>query len=125
LGSGDGRIVFLASLEFGTFSFGIECNKELHYTSVHTRRSLNLVDKVYLIKDDIFNIDLRQADIVTMYLTPTGNEKIRPKLENELKKGARVVTHDFSISGWEEVEKKIIRNKNRKHVLFKYIWKGN
>ena len=70
-------------------------------------RELGLQDRIKIINDDLFNVSLTDADVVYLYLTTSANEKVRPKLEAELKRGARVVSHDYKITGWEpaKVEK--------------------
>ena len=65
-----------------------------------------LVDKVTIMNSSMFDVNLSSADVVYLYLTTSANEKIRPKLESDLKKGVRVVSHDYEIIGWrpEKVE---------------------
>ena len=65
-----------------------------------------LTDRVTIVNSDMFNVNLTSADVVYLYLTTSANEKIRPKLESDLKKGTRVVSHDYEIIGWrpEKVE---------------------
>jgi hypothetical protein len=63
-----------------------------------------LQDRVTIVNGDIFNVDLTSADVVFLYLTTSANEKIKPKLEAELKKGVRVVSHDYEIVGWKPVK---------------------
>ena len=66
----------------------------------------NLTDRVTIVNGDMFTVNLTSADVVFLYLTTSANEKIRPKLETELRKGVRVVSHDYEIVGWkpEKVE---------------------
>lgn len=59
-----------------------------------------LEDRVTIINDDMFNMNLTAADVVYLYLTTSANEKIKPKLELDLKKDARIVSHDYEIVGW-------------------------
>jgi hypothetical protein len=65
-----------------------------------------LADRVTIVNGDMFSVDLMSADVVFLYLTTSANEKIRPKMEQELKKGVRIVSHDYEIIGWkpEKVE---------------------
>jgi hypothetical protein len=65
---------------------------------------------------------LSQADVVTMYLTTGANEKVRPKLEQELEAGARIVTHDFSIPGWSQERNLKFREGYRSHTIYLYRW---
>ena len=65
-----------------------------------------LDDRVTIVNGDMFNVNMSAADVVYLYLTTSANEKIRPKLESDLKKGTRVVSHDYEIIGWrpEKIE---------------------
>jgi hypothetical protein len=71
--------------------------------SVHEQ---NLQNRITIVNGDMFNVDLTSADVVFLYLTTSANEKVRPKLEAQLKHGVRVVSHDYEIVGWkpEKVE---------------------
>lgn len=123
LGSGDGRIVIMAAQEFGASGVGIELNKRLLNEAIRKGEELRLGDRVKFINDNLFNVDLNPADVVTMYLTTGANEKVRPKMERELRTGARVVTHDFSIPGWEEAKNLRFREEYRTHTIFLYRWR--
>ncbi len=101
LGSGDGRTVIMAAQEFGAIGVGIELREDLVKQSLKKIAQLKLEDRVKIIHANIFDVDLSPADVVYMYLTTSANEKVRPKLEAELKKGARVVSHDYEITGWK------------------------
>ena len=101
LGSGDGRTVIMAAQEFGAIGVGIELREDLVKQSLKKIAQLKLEDRVKIIHANIFDVDLSPADVVYMYLTTSANEKVRPKLEAELKKGARVVSHDYEIVGWK------------------------
>jgi predicted RNA methylase len=101
LGSGDGRVVIMAAQDFGARAIGIELRDDL-VTKAHERIfELGLDGKVKIVKSDLFDADLSQADVVTLYLTTSANEKVKPKLESELKRGARVVSHDYEVLGWK------------------------
>jgi len=56
------------------------------------------------VNGDMFNVDLTSADVIFLYLTTSANEKVKPKLETELKPGVRVVSHDYEIVGWKPVK---------------------
>lgn len=101
LGAGDGRPVIIAAKEFGAFAIGIELREDLAKQAMKKIIELGLQDKVKIIHDDLFNVNIGMADVVYLYLTTSANEKVRPKLEAELKKGARVVSHDYEIIGWK------------------------
>jgi cyclopropane fatty-acyl-phospholipid synthase-like methyltransferase len=121
LGCGDGRIVITAAEEFGAKGVGVDINKRLVQEARKKVKSLDLADDVQIIHGSIFDIDLRPADVVTMYLTTGANEKVRPKLEQELKSGARVVTHDFSIPSWQNARNLKFKEGYRSHTIHIYV----
>jgi predicted RNA methylase len=105
LGCGDGRIIISAAKEYGIKSVGIEKNSFLAWVCRRKIKKNNLEDKVKVIQDDIFNQDLSKATIVVMYLTQKLNDKLKPKLEKELKKGTRVISASHVFKGWKEIKK--------------------
>jgi len=120
LGSGDGRIVITAAKEFNLRSIGIEIREDLFKRAITEIKRLNLSDRIKVINEDFFNVDISDADIVTLYLTTSANEKLRPKLEKELKSGTRVVSHDYEIRGW--VPSKIVKDDPIGHTIYFYIF---
>ncbi len=122
LGSGDGRIVIMAAQEFGARGVGVEMNRRLIDEAIEKMQELGLSDRVRFIHGNIFSVDLSPADVVTMYLTTGANEKVRPKLEKELKLGARIVSHDFYIPGWENSTNFKFNEGYRTHNIYLYEW---
>ncbi len=120
LGSGDGRIVLMAAKEFGANSYGVEHKFSLIEESRIKAEELGISDNVQFIQDNIFNPHLGDADVVTIYLTIRSNERIRPKLERELKVGARVVSHNFPIIKWKPNKISRIIDANQVHTLYLY-----
>jgi predicted O-methyltransferase YrrM len=104
LGAGDGRSVIMAAQEYGAKAVGIELREDLAKRALSTIAELGIEDKAQILQADFFNIDLRSADVVFLYLTTSANEKVKPKLESELKPGARVVSHDYEILGWKPIK---------------------
>ena len=100
LGAGDGRIVMMAAKTFGARGVGVELREDLAKKAMSTIQDNQLADRVTIVNGDMFGVNLTAADVVFLYLTTSANEKIRPKLEQELKKGVRVVSHDYEIIGW-------------------------
>ena len=100
LGAGDGRPVVIATQEFGARAVGIELRQDLAKQALQRISELGLQDRATIVNDDVFKVDLKRADVVYLYLTTSANDKVKPKLEAELKSGARVVSHDYEIVGW-------------------------
>ena len=123
LGCGDGRIVVMAAQEFGAKTFGVELNKGRYSECVKKIHELHLENQANIIHDDLLKVDLSEADVVTLYLLTSANEKVKPNLELYLKKGARVVSHDFEMPGWKYVKVREIKeteNNNYSHTLYLY-----
>jgi tRNA A58 N-methylase Trm61 len=100
MGSGDGRTVITAAKTFGARGVGIELREDLAKKAMCNIHENGLDDRITIMNADMFNVNLTSADVVYLYLTTSANEKIKPKLESDLKKGARVVSHDYEIIGW-------------------------
>ena len=101
LGAGDGRAVIMAAKDFGARAVGVELREDLVKKALSTVYENNLQDRVTIVNGDIFKVDLTSADVIFLYLTTSANEKVKPKLETELKPGVRVVSHDYEIVGWK------------------------
>jgi cyclopropane fatty-acyl-phospholipid synthase-like methyltransferase len=125
LGCGDGRIVLMAAKEFGAKAVGVDLNKMLISEADGKARELGLDDSARFIQGNMFDVDLEPADVVTMYLLTSANERLRPKLESELRPGARVVTHDFPVINWRYQSRVNYDGETGRHVLFLYICRGN
>jgi tRNA A58 N-methylase Trm61 len=117
LGAGDGRLVIMAAQETQASSVGVEMRDDLIERARSEIKRLNLEARVKMIHDDFFNVDLGPADVVTLYLTTSGNERLRPKLERELKKGARVISHDFKIGSWKP---SVVYSELLGHTIYAY-----
>jgi Cyclopropane fatty acid synthase and related methyltransferases len=122
LGSGDGRIVIMAAKKFKANATGVEFDPDLWAQSTEKIKSLGLQKTANIIHGDILKQDYSSADLITVYLLPTSNDKVRPLLEKQLKKGARVVSHDFEFSGWkpDKVEHIDDDGEGRSHTLYLY-----
>lgn len=103
LGCGDGRLIILAAKDVGAKSTGIELREDLVERARTEIKRFNLEDKVKVIQGNFFDVNISDANVVTLYLTSSANERLRPKLEAELKPGACVVSHDFKVPGWKPV----------------------
>ena len=104
LGAGDGRTVMMAAKSFGARAVGVELREDLAKKALSTIHNNGLADRVTIVNGDMFTVNLTSADVIFLYLTTSANEKIKPKLETELKKGVRIVSHDYEIVGWKPVK---------------------
>lgn len=104
LGCGDGRVVIMAAQEFGARGVGVEMREDLAKQATQKVSELGLDGRVKIINGDMFKVDLSQANVVSLYLTTSANDKVKPKLEAELKPGTRVVSHDYEIIGWKPIK---------------------
>lgn len=117
LGCGDGRILIAAVKDFGVErAIGYEMRKDLYKQTLNDIKKQNLEDNITLINDDLLKADLSQATVITLYLTTSGNERLKPKLEKETKNRSRIVSHDFSITGWRPSMKEEFSS----HIIYLY-----
>ena len=100
LGSGDGRIPITAAKKFGTRGLGIDIDPERVKEANENLKNSGVGDKVRFIQGDLFQQDLSQATVITLYLLPALNLKLRPTLL-KLKPGTRIVSHDFDMGDWK------------------------
>jgi ribosomal protein L11 methylase PrmA len=100
LGCGDGDLLTVAAVEFGARAVGVEIQDKLIKYARRRIRDMGLKDQIKLIKDNFFKVDIDEADVVALYLTPFILEKLKLKLETELKPGARIVVYKYPVEGW-------------------------
>ncbi|WP_262248990.1 SAM-dependent methyltransferase [Parapedobacter soli] len=101
LGCGDGRIVITAAAKFGATGVGVDLNPERIKEANANAAAAGVTDKVTFVLGDLFEFDFSKANVVTMYLLPSVNLALRPKLQKELKPGSRIVSHDFDMGDWK------------------------
>lgn len=101
LGSGDGRIVITAAKRLGTRGVGIDIDPQRVREARAAARKAGVADRVTFLQQDLFESDFREASVVTLYLLPELNLKLRPTLLNDLRPGTRVVSHGFDMGDWE------------------------
>ena len=99
LGAGDGKIAIAAAKKFGAKSMGVEYNPDMVELSKRNAEKAGLAGKANFMKADLFESDFSQATVITMYLLPTINMKLRPKIL-DLKPGTRIVSHAFTMDDW-------------------------
>ena len=100
LGSGDGRIVLTAAKLYGASGFGVEIQDALVVKSNASAREAGLANRVRFLTQDLFQTDISQATVLTMYLLPDTVNMLSDKLMAELRPGARVLSHDYPLAGW-------------------------
>jgi predicted RNA methylase len=122
LGSGDGRIVITAARKYKARATGVEFDPSLAKQSTERIKTLGLASLANIIQGDLLLQDYSSADLITVYLLPVGNEKVTPMLEKQLKKGARIVAHDFEFTAWKPVKIVDIDDdgEGRSHRLYLY-----
>jgi protein-L-isoaspartate O-methyltransferase len=120
LGSGDGRILITAVQRFHAKAVGIEISDALVESTTERIQRLGLQNDARVVHADFLTVDLGPADVVTMYLATDTNEMVRPNLEKYLKRGARVVSHDYAVPGWKPklVDKDL--KEARGHIIYLY-----
>ncbi|WP_164007210.1 SAM-dependent methyltransferase [Pyxidicoccus trucidator] len=102
LGSGDGRIVISAVREHGASrAVGVDINPERITEANENARRAKVEDQVEFRQGDLFDADISDATVVTLYLLPSVNERLKPKLLSELKPGTRIVSHGFDMGDWK------------------------
>jgi protein-L-isoaspartate O-methyltransferase len=122
LGSGDGRIVIMAAQKFGAVATGVELDEDLVKRSRDEIRRLGIGKKANIIHGDILKQDYSSANLITVYLLPISNERVKPILEKQLKPGTRLVAHDFTIPDWPVQETETVEDdgEGRSHTLYLY-----
>jgi SAM-dependent methyltransferase len=101
LGSGDGRLVIAAAKRYGARGVGIDIDPSLVVEAARNADTAGVTGRVSFRKADLFQTPLGDATVVTLYLTPSLNLRLRPKLLKELRPGARVVSNNFDMGEWE------------------------
>lgn len=116
LGCGDGRIVITAAKEFGATGIGVDLNPERIEEANANAVEAKVEDKVTFYQGDLFTFDFSKADVLTLYLLPDVNLKLKPKILAEMKPGSRVVSHAFTMGDWEPDESISVDGRNV------YLW---
>ncbi len=125
LGSGDGRMVITAAKKFGARGLGVDLDTVLLRLSNENARREGVADRARFIEQNLFETDLSQATVITSYLLPEMNEKLRPKILS-MKPGTRVVAHDYHMGEWHpdaqktlDVPEKTVGNSGKSYI---YLW---
>lgn len=122
LGSGDGRIVITAAKKYGVKAVGFEIDPDLLRQSRESIRKEKLEKLAEIREQDILTVDLSPATVVTMYLLPEVNLRLRPNVLRQLKPGSRVVSHDFDMGDWKPLKVEHIKDSSGwDHTI--YLWR--
>jgi cyclopropane fatty-acyl-phospholipid synthase-like methyltransferase len=97
LGSGDGRIPIAAAQRYGAFGVGVELDAKLNREAADHAKTAGVSDRVRFLTQDLFETDISQATVVTLFLLPRINQDLIPKLKRELRPGTRIVSHQFDM----------------------------
>jgi len=118
LGAGDGRILSLAVKDFNAKAMGVELDETCYEAIARRIEREHLGHSASIIRANFFKVNLSRADVVTLYLLTTVNSMIKPKLERELRAGARVVSHDFPVHGWIPVYVEKVNDRFNSHMVY-------
>jgi len=97
LGSGDGRIPIAAAQRYGAIGVGVEIDARLNREAVDAAKKAGVSGRVRFLTQDLFDADISQATVVTLFLLPRLNQDLMPKLKRELRAGTRIVSHQFDM----------------------------
>jgi SAM-dependent methyltransferase len=124
LGCGDGRIVIAAAKEYGARGVGIDIEPDLIQKANESAREAGVAGLVRFERNDLFEADIREATVVTIFLLPTVNLRLRPKLLRELRPGTRVVSNTFDMGDWKPEKQVTVGNPNDGSHLshWLYLW---
>lgn len=120
LGCGEGEIVIAAALHYGARGVGVDLDPERITNARLNAARAGVTDRVTFIEQDLFTTDVSGATVVTLYLGPEINRRLRPKLLRELRPGTRIVSHDFSMGDWTP-ERTVRVPQAPGHVV--YLWR--
>jgi SAM-dependent methyltransferase len=116
LGCGDGRIVIIAAKQYGAHGVGVDINPERIQEARANAKQAGVENLVKFEENDLFAADIHNATVVTLYLLPSVNLKLRPKLLSDLKPGTRVVSHSFDMGDWKPEQEEDVDGANI------YLW---
>jgi precorrin-6B methylase 2 len=119
LGCGDGRIVVTAAKQFGAKGKGFDIDPKRIAESQENVKKNGVQDSVEIVEADIFELDLKEADVITLYLLPSLNVKLIPQLD-KLRPGVRIVSHSFDMKGVTPDKVETVQGPDHEHTI--YLW---
>jgi SAM-dependent methyltransferase len=121
LGSGDGRIPITAAKRWGTRGIGVDIDPERVKEARENAARAGVADKVKFFQQDLFETDIKEATVVTLYLLPDVNLRLRPKLLAELKPGSRVVSHNYDMGDWKPEKTLTVKLPDGDHTVYYWV----
>jgi SAM-dependent methyltransferase len=121
LGCGDGRFVIAAAREFGARGVGVDIDPARIAEAKDAAQDEGVADRVRFVQQDLFTVDLSPATVVTLFLLPELNDRLAPKMRRELRPGARIVSHRWSIRGWPPDESIVVDVDEVRHEAFLWV----
>jgi trans-aconitate methyltransferase len=121
LGSGDGRIPITAARRWGTRGVGVDIDPQRVKEARENATKAGVTDKVKFLQQDLFETDIKEATVVTLYLLPDVNLRLRPKLLADLKPGTRVVSHNYDMGDWMPEKTITINLADGDHTVFYWV----
>jgi SAM-dependent methyltransferase len=125
LGCGDGRVVIMAAKEYGTRGVGVDIDPQRIEESRENARQAGVTDRVHFLQHNLFETDIRDATLVTLYLLPQLNRQLRPRLLSELRPGTRIVSHDFDMGEWSPDKTIHVPGSTYDHTVYYWVIPAN
>jgi SAM-dependent methyltransferase len=121
LGCGDGRMVIAAAQQYGIRGVGVDIDPKRIEESLANAQEAGVVDRVTFLQQDLFETDIREATIITLYLLPQLNRQLRPKLFSDLRPGTRILSHDFDMGDWQPDKMIRVPGESYEHTVFYWV----
>ena len=120
LGCGDGRIVIEAVRRFGARGLCVDIDPRRIAEATRNARDAGVADRIRFVQNDLLRVDLREVTVVMLFLSPSLNRELRPKLRRELAAGARVVSHWHDMGDWVPERRQVVKSDGRERPV--YLW---
>jgi trans-aconitate methyltransferase len=121
LGSGDGRIPITAAKRWGTRGVGVDIDPKRIEEARENATKAGVADKVKFMQQDLFETNIKDATVVTLYLLPDVNLRLRPKLLADLKPGTRVVSHNYDMGDWKPQQTITVKLPDGEHTVYYWV----